>query len=110
MPERRRENRSSIDLLVNKYIDGDPHLCRAINLSRRGMLLFKIFEPDLPLGEVTIEFQLPGDDRVIRASGMTLAEHLRARAHGVRFTRIDPAHAHLIDAFVAGLQRASAFG
>ncbi len=110
MRDRRREQRTSIDLLVNKYIAEEPHLCRAINLSRRGMLLHKVFEPDLPMGEVTIEFQLPGDDHVIRAAGIVLAEHQWARAHGVRFTSLAPEDALLIDAFVASPDRASAFG
>lgn len=110
MADRRREERASIDLLVNKYISEEPHLCRAVNLSRRGMLLHKVFEPDLPMGEVTIEFQLPGDEHVIRASGILLAEHQWARAQGVRFTRISPEDAMLIDAFMACPSRESAYG
>ncbi len=110
MGDRRREQRTSIDLLINKYIGGDPHLCRAVNVSRRGMLLHKVFEPDLPMGEVTVEFQLPGEERVIRARGVVLAEHQWARAHGVRFTCIAPEDAALIDAFIARPDRERALG
>jgi|SRR5579871_6607211 len=108
--ERRREIRQGINLLVNKYVDGDPHLCRAVNLSRRGMLLYKVFEPDLPIGEVEIELQLPGDERVMRLHGITFAEHRWARAQGVRFDRISDEDAEAIDAYLADPHRVSAIG
>ncbi len=108
--DRRRDARHTIDLLVNKYVGGDPHLCRAVNLSRRGMLLYKVFEPDLPVGEVEIEFQLPGEDRVRRLAGVTFAEHPWARAHGVRFTRISDGDAEAIEAYLADPDRVRAMG
>src|SRR5438128_4758321 len=108
--ERRRDARHPIDLLVNKYIAGDPHLCRAVNLSRRGMLLYKVFEPDLPLGEVEIELQLPGDERVLRLRGVTFAEHRWARAHGIRFTHLSDEDAEAIDAYLADPSRLQAIG
>jgi ribosome biogenesis protein Tsr3 len=103
--DRRTDPRSMIDLLVNKYIGDDPHICRAVNLSRRGMLLYKVFEPDLPMSDVTIEFQLPGDEHVLRASGITLAEHRWARAHGVRFTRILDEDIRRIEAYLTDPKR-----
>ncbi len=104
MPKRpeRRKRRISIDILVNKYIDGEPHVCRAVNVSSGGMLLYKVFEPDVAHEEVSLEFQLPGSARVLRADGIPLAEHRWARAHGVRFTRIAEEDKALIDAFLAG--------
>lgn len=110
MSDRRSEQRTAIDLLVNKYIGEDPHLCRAVNVSRRGMLLYKVFEPDLEISEVELEFQLPGEDHVFHAAGVTLAEHRWARAHGVRFTRISPEDAALLDAYLASPNRATATG
>jgi hypothetical protein len=98
----RRQRRTPIDILVNKYIDGEPHVCRAVNLSSGGMLLYKVFEPDVPHRDVSIEFQLPGSQRVLRADGVTLTEHRWARAHGVRFTRIAQEDEELIDRFLSG--------
>ena len=43
----RGERRMPVDILLNKYIDGEPHTCRAVNISRGGVLLYKIFEPDV---------------------------------------------------------------
>src|SRR6187549_68247 len=98
----RRTRRIPVDILINKYIDGEPHVCRAVNVSSGGMLLYKVFEPDVAQEEVSIEFQLPGSQRVLRADGVTLAEHQWARAHGVRFTRIAEEDRALIDRFLAG--------
>jgi hypothetical protein len=98
----RRERRTPIDILVNKYIDGEPHVCRAVNVSRGGMLLYKVFEPDVPHSEVSLEFMLPGSQRVVRADGVTLAEHPWARAHGVRFTRMADEDRELLSRYLRG--------
>ena len=100
--DHRRQRRTPIDILVNKYIEGEPHVCRAVNLSSGGMLLYKVFEPDVAHREVSVEFQLPGSSRVLRADGVTLSEHRWARAHGVRFTRIAQEDKLLIDRFLSG--------
>ena len=98
----RRQRRVGVDILINKYIDGEPHVCRAVNVSAGGMLLYKVFEPDVDQEEVSLEFQLPGSQRVLRCDGVTLAEHKWARAHGVRFTRIASEDRALLDQFLRG--------
>jgi hypothetical protein len=100
--DKRRERRNPINILCNKYIDGDPHVCRAVNLSRGGMLLYKVFEPDLPHSEVSLEFMLPGSNRVLRADAVTFSEHRWSRAHGVRFTRMADEDRALIDQWLRG--------
>jgi hypothetical protein len=102
--DHRRERRMPLNILLNKYIDGEPHTCRAVNLSRGGMLLYKVFEPDVPSAEVSVEFQLPGSQRVLRADCITLAEHPWARAHGVRFTRMADEDKDLLERFLNGEQ------
>ncbi len=99
----RQERRVQIDILVNKYIDGEPHVCRAVNLSRGGILLYKVFEPDLPHSEVSLEFMLPGSSRILRVDGVALAEHPWARAHGVRFVRMADEDRELLSRFIRGL-------
>ena len=32
--EQRRDARKPIDIVLNKYIEGEPHLCCAVNISR----------------------------------------------------------------------------
>jgi hypothetical protein len=91
-----------IDILLNKYIDGEPHTCRAVNISRGGMLLYKVFEPDVAHSEVSLEFQLPGSLRILRVDGVVLSEHRWARAHGVRFTRMSDDDRQLMEQFLRG--------
>src|SRR6185295_585329 len=98
----RRQRRVPIDILCNKYIDGEPHVCRAVNVSRGGMLLYKVFEPDVPHSEVSLEFQLPGSPRIIRVDGVLFSEHAWARAHGVRFTRMAEEDRELINRYLSG--------
>jgi hypothetical protein len=100
--ENRGDRRVPIDILLNKYIDGEPHTCRGVNISRGGMLLYKLFEPDVPQGEVSLEFQLPGSPRILRVDGVTLAEHRWARAHGVRFSRMSDDDRDLVARFLRG--------
>lgn len=102
MKDNRGDRRVPIDILLNKYIDGEPHTCRAVNISRGGMLLYKVFEPDLEQSEVSLEFQLPGSQRILRVDGITLSEHRWARAHGVRFTRMSDEDRELVDQFLRG--------
>ena len=102
MKDTRGDRRVAIDILLNKYIDGEPHVCRGVNLSRGGMLLYKVFEPDVLQGEVSLEFQLPGSSRIVRVDGVTLAEHRWARAHGVRFTRMAEEDRELVDQYLRG--------
>jgi hypothetical protein len=99
---RRTERRIPINILLNKYIDGEPHVCRGVNVSRGGMLLYKVFEPDVPQPEVSLEFQLPGSTRILRIDGVTLTEHRWARAHGVRFTRMADEDRELLERYLRG--------
>src|SRR5262245_34704831 len=100
--EKRRDRRIPIDIFVNKYIDGEPHVCRAVNISAGGMLLYKVFEPNFPHSEVSLEFQLPGAHHILRIDGITLAEHPWARAHGVRFTRMADEDRTWLQGFLRG--------
>jgi hypothetical protein len=100
--ERRAGQRTNLDVFLNKVVSGETHLCRGVNLSVGGLLVHKVFEPDRPLGEVTVEFQLPGCDKVIRVGGVTLAEHSGSRAQAIRFTRISAEDADLIGRFLDG--------
>lgn len=100
--DQRRERRVPLNILLNKYIDGEPHVVRAVNISRGGLLLYKVFEPDVAHSEVSLEFMLPGSQRLIRADGICLAEHRWARAQGVRFTRMAEEDRELLERFLRG--------
>lgn len=104
--EQRRDARKPIDIVLNKYIEGEPHLCCAVNISRGGMLLRRVFEPDRQHHRVVLEFQLPGSQRVLRAEGRTLSS-AGGRSCGVRFTRMSPETDQLLQQFLRASAPAS---
>lgn len=97
--EKRRDARKPIDIVLNKYIDGEPHLCCAVNISRGGMLLRRVFEPDRQHHAVVLEFQLPGSERVLRAEGRALSSP-GGRSCGVRFTAMSRETGQLLEQFL----------
>ncbi len=93
-----------VDFWVNKYIGDDPYLCRAVNLRPTAIVLRRLRDPDQPLGEVTLEFQLPGDEQLVRCRGLVFAEDPSARTQGIRFLDFATDGAARIEQFLAGLQ------
>jgi hypothetical protein len=53
--ERRAAPRAEARLLFNKYIDGHPHLCEAVELSTTGMLARRVHEPDAQRAAYAVE-------------------------------------------------------
>jgi hypothetical protein len=99
--ERRHEgSRLPLDIILNKYIGGRPYLCRASNLSRGGLLVHRVREPNNSETRVGLQFQLPGDNRVITCAGEIVHEHGWVNASGIRFTSISTEHRALIDSYL----------
>ena len=97
---RERGRRVPVDILLNKYLRGRPYLCRATNLGRGGLLVHRVGEPRSDEKRVGLQFQLPGDERVITCAGEIVFEHGWTDASGIRFTSVAPEHQALIDAFL----------
>ena len=53
--ERRAAARVPAHLFINKYVDGVPHLCEALELSMSGMLVRRVTEPDSSLACYAVE-------------------------------------------------------
>jgi hypothetical protein len=105
-PERRTDDRRPVDLLLNRFLDGYPFLCRAVDISRKGMRLETFREPAGAPRFMGLQFQLPGVDEVITASGEAVFADARdedgsRRAVGIRFTALPPRSAALIESFLA---------
>lgn len=98
--EQRFESRVSIDIILNKYIKGRPYLCRASNLSRRGIFVHRVNEPQHLGKNVGLQFQVPGDERVITCAGEVVHEHDWVDADGILFTSIAPEHQKIIDDYI----------
>jgi hypothetical protein len=106
--EQRFDARVSLDIILNKYIKGRPYLCRATNISRKGLLVHRVHEPHSPETSVGLQFQLPGSERVITCAGQVVFEHRWLSASGIWITSIEPEHQQLIDAYVLGQLGAAA--
>jgi hypothetical protein len=100
--DRRAEHRAGVDLFVNRFLNGYPYLCRAVDISRTGMRIVPLLGPTEAPRFMGLQFQLPGSDEVITASGETVFTSDGKGPVGVRFTRLPPGSAEIIERFVAG--------
>jgi hypothetical protein len=57
--ERRRAPRANADLLINKFIDGWPHLARLVEISAAGCVLERLLEPSVDRELYPLEIALP---------------------------------------------------
>jgi hypothetical protein len=97
--DRRLSRRARVDLLANRFLDGYPYLCRATDISRGGLRLYRFNEPATNSRFVGLQFQLPGCEEVLTASGEIVSEDGDARSVGIRFTHLPPNAAAAIDRF-----------
>lgn len=63
MLERRRSPRQPTDIFFNKYLDGHPYLCRALEVSKSGILAQTHIEPERQAGAFPVEIRFPGQER-----------------------------------------------
>jgi len=59
MFDRRFGQRRPIELFFNKYLAGQPYLCRSVDLSPGGVLAFTFSEPAHELESFPLELRLP---------------------------------------------------
>ena len=103
--DRRGFERVGTDLLVNRFLDGHPYMCRMTDISRTGARLVPLLEPSLERAPrfMGLQFQLPGHEEILTASGeaTALPSVGAARAGiGIRFTNLPPQAAWAIEAFL----------
>src|SRR4051812_4841539 len=99
--DRRANQRRSVDLLINRFLNGYPYLCRATDISRSGMRLVPLLEPTDAPRYMGLQFQLPGTGEVITASGEAVFSAGERGAVGVRFTRLPAGSAALLERFMS---------
>jgi len=97
--ERGHNQRAKTDLFINRFLDGQPQLCRMTNLSRTGARLVPVMGPRRVPKYMGLQFQLPGTDTIITASGEAITADA-ASTVGVRFTNLPPDAARAIEAFL----------
>ena len=101
--DRRYDTRRKLDLLVNRFLNGHPYMCRMTDISRSGARLVPILEPALrePPRFMGLQFQLPGGADIFTASGELMCTRPEAGgAIGVRFSNLPPDCAWAIERFL----------
>lgn len=94
---RRSGRRARVDFLMNRYLDGHPYLCMALDVSPGGMRLRKLSGPALTGRYLGLQFQLPGCEQVLNASGEAVRDAEGELA--VRFTHVPATARAAIAAF-----------
>jgi hypothetical protein len=104
--DRRYHARVKLDLLVNRFVNGQPYMCRMTDISRTGARLTPLLEPAGTCASrprfMGLQFQLPGRSEILTASGELITDEgsATARTVGVRFTNLPPDAAWAIEAFL----------
>jgi hypothetical protein len=98
--DRRNNDRRPVDLLINRFLNGYPYMCRATDISRSGMRIVPMLEPTEAPRFMGLQFQLPGIDDVITASGEAVFVAGERGAVGIRFTKLPSESAALLDRFL----------
>jgi hypothetical protein len=108
---RRTNHRAKVDVLINRFLDGHPYMCRMTDISSTGMRLVPFIEPAGAPRYMGLQFQLPGMEGVLTASGEAIDNGASDRrspddrsggpvATGVRFTFLPPEFESVIRRFV----------
>ena len=102
MSEKRKHQRVPLDIYLNKYVAGVPYMARTSDISKEGVALANLIEPDLAGKRVGLQFQLPGSEEVIYAEGEIVREwaEVSEEKSGVRFTLLTERHRRMIEQFV----------
>jgi len=103
MNDNRDGKRASIDIFMNKYVKGVPYMAHVSDISRNGVSLSTLIEPQLGGKRVGLQFQLPGSEEVIYAEGEVVREWLDVEdreGSGIRFTLLAERHRKMIDDYV----------
>jgi len=99
--DRRYNKRVTVDMLINRFVNGQPYLCRMVDISRTGIRLAPMIEPDGNLAPkyMGLQFQLPDRTDVLTASAEAITHD--DNTVGVRFTSLPPDSAWAIESFLS---------
>jgi hypothetical protein len=99
--DRRYNKRVKVDVFINRFLNGQPYMCRMVDISRTGIRLAPMIEPDGARAPeyMGLQFQLPDRTDVLTASGVTIVRD--NQTVGVRFTSLPPDSAWAIESFLS---------
>ena len=98
---RRKNPRAKVDLLVNRFLDGHPYMCRVTDISPSGLQLVPLLEPRGEHRFMGLQLQLPGTDTIVTASAEAVNGLGAKDGTGVRFTHLAGESESAIRAFLA---------
>lgn len=98
---RRSHERVPVDFFMNRFLNGQPYMCRVVDISRTGARLVPIIEPDARRApkQMGLQFQLPDRDDILTAMGEAITSE--GRTVGVRFTNLPPDAAWALESFLS---------
>lgn len=85
---RRKSPRARVDLLVNRFLDGQPYVCRVTDISATGLRLIPLLEPEGRQRFMGLQLQLPGSGAIVTASAEAVNGLDGKGGTGVRFTTL----------------------
>jgi len=85
---RRQTQRARVDLLANRFLDGQPYVCRVTDLSTSGLRLVPLIEPKGTHRFMGLQLQLPGSQVVVTTSAEAVNGLDGTAGTGVRFTNL----------------------
>ena len=99
--DRRYNKRVKVDMFINRFLNGQPYMCPMVDISRTGIRLAPMIEPDGNLAPsfMGLQFQLPDRNDVLTASGVAITRD--QKTVGVRFTSLPPDSAWAIESFLS---------
>ena len=99
--DRRYNKRVKVDMFINRFLNGQPYMCRMVDISRTGLRIVPMIEPDGSLAPsyMGLQFQLPDRNDVLTASGETITRG--DKTVGIRFTSLPPDSAWAIESFLS---------
>ena len=99
--DRRNHKRVGVDLYINRFLNGQPYMCRMVDISRTGARLVPMLEPDRDKAPryMGLQFQLPDREDVLTAAGEAITSG--GRTVGIRFTNLPPDAAWAIESFLS---------
>ena len=99
--DRRYNKRVNVDMFINRFVNGQPYMCRMVDISRTGIRLAPMIEPGGSVAPryMGLQFQLPDRSDVLTASGEAITRD--DGTVGVRFTSLPPDSAWAIESFLS---------
>lgn len=96
--ERRNSKRTRVDLMINKYIDGYPYACRAVDISDGGVLIETIHEPRHRNTYYPVEIAVAG--AADRVWVWTRQVRVKGRKQALRFVAMDAFDRAMLEQYV----------